>query len=256
MPFQPTPEMYGVLVLVFARIYTFINFLPLIGGDDVPGMVKVILCASLTPFLSFPLLVQGANYDIDSPFMLLLIKELVLGALMSLIVSLPLRIPEIIGDVIDNQRGAAVTDSFNPTSGGQSSMLGQLLSLTIMTYFITEGGITSLVHLLGNSFTLAPVGVVEMIQFGNRELLTVLYDLFTNYLKLFAILALPVMVAMFMAEVSLAISSRFAQSINVFSMAQPIKAAIAIGMMIALLPKINSAIMEALRVTMKMFGDV
>jgi len=26
--------------------------------------------------------------------------------------------------------------------------------------------------------------------------------------------------------------------------------------MIALLPKINSAIMEALRVTMKMFGDV
>jgi hypothetical protein len=39
-------------------------------------------------------------------------------------------------------------------------------------------------------------------------------------------------------------------------MAQPIKAAIAIGMMVALLPKINSAIMEALRVTMKMFGDV
>jgi type III secretory pathway component EscT len=61
---------------------------------------------------------------------------------------------------------------------------------------------------------------------------------------------------MFMAEISLAIASRFAQSMNVFSMAQPIKAVIAIAMMIPLLVKINSAIMEALRVTMKMFGGV
>jgi type III secretion protein T len=256
MPFHATPEMYGVLILVFARIYTFINFLPLIGGDDVPGMVKTILCASLTPFLSFPLLVQGASFDPSAPFFLLLIKELVLGALMSLIVSLPLRIPEIIGDVIDNQRGAAVTDSFNPTSGEQSSMLGQLLSLTIMTYFLTEGGITTLVNLLGNSFSLAPIGDVELFHFGNKKLMDVMVDLFTNYLKLFAILALPVMVAMFMAEVALAIASRFAQSMNVFSMAQPIKATIAIAMMIGLLPKINSAIMEALHITMKMFGNV
>jgi type III secretion protein T len=256
MPFQATPEMYGVLILVFARIYAFINFLPMIGGDDVPAMVKTILCASLTPFISFPMLVTGVSFDPNSPFLLLLIKELVLGALMSLIVSLPLRIPEIIGDVIDNQRGAAVTDSFNPTSGEQSSTLGQLLSLTIMAYFLTEGGITTLVNLLGNSFFLAPIGNMEFLQFGNKKLLDVMIELFTNYLKLFAILALPVMVAMFMAEVALAIASRFAQSMNVFSMAQPIKAVIAIAMMIGLLPKINSAIMEALRVTMKMFGDV
>lgn len=256
MPFQPTVEMYGVLVLVFARIYTFINFLPLIGGDDVPGMAKTILCASLTPFMAFPLLVQGVNFEITAPFYLLLIKELVIGALMSLIVSLPLRIPELIGDVIDNQRGAAVTDSFNPTSGGQSSMLGQLLSLTIMVYFLTDGGLNLLVNLLGNSFALTPVGNVDMLHFGNQKLYDTMVELFTNYLRLFAILALPVMVAMFMAEVSLAIASRFAQSMNVFSMAQPIKAAIAIGMMVSLLPKINSTIMEALRVTMKMFGSV
>lgn len=256
MPFQPTAEMYGVLVLVFARVFTFINFLPLIGGEDVPGMAKTIFCFSLTPFLAFPLLVQGVSYEITAPFYLLLIKELVIGALMSLIVSLPLRIPELIGDVIDNQRGAAVTDSFNPTSGGQSSMLGQLLSLTIMVYFLTDGGLNVLVNLLANSFSLTPVGNVDMLHFGNQKLYDTMVDLFTNYLRLFAILALPVMVAMFMAEVSLAIASRFAQSMNVFSMAQPIKAAIAIGMMVSLLPKINSTIMEALRVTMKMFGNV
>ena len=187
---------------------------------------------------------------------MLLIKELVIGALMSLIVSLPLRIPEIIGDVIDNQRGAAVTDSFNPTSGEQSSMLGQLLSLTIMTYFLTEGGLNTLVNLLGSSFSLLPVGSVEMLHFGNQKLNDTLTQLLINYLRLFAILALPVMVAMFMAEVALAIASRFAQSLNVFSMAQPIKALLAITMMIPLLPKINAAVLDALRVTMRMFGYV
>jgi type III secretory pathway component EscT len=43
---------------------------------------------------------------------------------------------------------------------------------------------------------------------------------------------------------------------NVFSMAQPIKALLAISMMIPLLPKINAAILDALRVTMRMFGHV
>jgi type III secretion protein T len=256
MPFSPTLETYGVVVLVFARIYTFINFLPLVGGDEVPGMVKTIFCASLTPFLASPLLVQGVSYEITAPFYLLLIKELLVGALMSLIVSLPLRIPELIGDVIDNQRGAAVTDSFNPTSGEQSSMLGQLLSLTIMTYFLSEGGLNQLVNLLGNSFTLTPVGNMDFLHFGNKRLYDSLVGMFVSYIGLFSILALPVMVAMFMAEISLAIASRFAQSLNVFSMAQPIKAVIAIAMMIPLLVKINSAIMEALHVTMKMFGDV
>jgi type III secretion protein T len=256
MLLQIAPEMYGIAILVFARVYTFISFLPLIGGDDVPRMVKVVFCASLTPLLAFPLLSQDLNFDNEAPFQLLLIKELVIGALMSFIVSLPLRIPDIIGDVIDNQRGAAVTDSFNPTSGEQSSMLGQLLSLTIMTYFLTEGGLNILVNLLGSSFTLLPVGNVEMLQFGNQKLSDTLTQLLINYLRLFAILALPVMVAMFMAEVALAIASRFAQSMNVFSMAQPIKALLAITMMIPLLPKMNAAILDALRVTMRMFGHV
>ena len=247
---------YGIFILVFARIYAFINFLPLIGGEDVPAMVKAILCFSLTPFLTMPLVAQGVGIDSEAPFYALLIKELLIGALMSLIVSFPLRIPEIIGDIIDNQRGAAVTDSFNPTSGGQTSMLGQLLSLTIMVYFLTEGGFTSLTELVGNSFAITPAGAMEMLQFGNQKLYDTLLKIFVNYLELFAILALPVMVAMFMAEISLAIASRFAQSLNVFSMAQPIKAVLAVSMMITLLPKINSAIMGALRLTMKMFNSV
>jgi type III secretion protein T len=229
--------------------------LPLVGGDDVPGMVKTILCISFTPFLAFPLLDSGNAFDPTAPFFALMIKELVLGALMSFIVSLPLRIPELIGDVIDNQRGAAVTDSFNPTSGEQSSMLGQLLSLTIMIYFLSEGGLTKLVDLLGNSFTLTPVGNMDMLQFGNHKLYDTIVQLFISYLELFSILALPVMVAMFMAEVSLAIASRFAQSLNVFSMAQPIKAVLATAMMIPLLIKINSTIMAAVQATIKMFGN-
>ena len=254
--FNPSLETYALIVLVFARVYTFINLLPLIGGDDVPAMIKTVFCASLTPFLVFPMLEQGLDKEITAPFYLLLMKELVIGALMSLIVSLPLRIPELIGDVIDNQRGAAVTDSYNPTSGEQSSMLGQLLSLTIMTYFLSEGGLNQLVNLLSNSFTVTPAGNLNFLQIGNQKLYDAVIGLFVDYMKLFSILALPVMVVMFMAEISLAIASRFAQSLNVFSMAQPIKAILAIAMMIPLLLKINSAIMDALHKTIKMLSNV
>jgi len=253
--FGVTPENLVLFVLVFARAYTFINFLPLVGGDTMPALIRAIFIMSFTPFIVMPMLAQGVSYQLAAPFYLLLIKELAVGILMAFVIGLPLKIPEIIGDIIDNQRGAAVTDSYNPASGEQTSILGQLLSLTIVTYFFTEGGLNILIGLLGQSFQLNPATDLDFT-FGNKNMQAVLLDLFSNYLHLFAILALPVMVAMFMAEISLAIASRFAQSLNVFSLAQPIKAAIALAMMVPLLPKINAAVLEATRTVMRMFGDV
>jgi type III secretory pathway component EscT len=58
-------------------------------------------------------------------------------------------------------------------------------------------------------------------------------------MSVFVLLALPVMVVMFLAEIALAVASRFAESLNVFTLAQPIKAIVAISMLIALMPKLS-----------------
>lgn len=53
------------------------------------------------------------------------------------------------------------------------------------------------------------------------------YNQFSQILLIAAVLAAPLLIAMFLAEFGLALISRFAPSLNVFVLAMPIKSAIA-----------------------------
>jgi type III secretion protein T len=243
----------AVVVLSFIRLYGFMYFFPLISGEQVPAMVRAVLCMALTPFLAFPLLDSGAGALVDTrEIYLLLFKEAAFGAFLGLVTGLPLRLPEIIGGMIDNQRGTAVTDTYNPTSGSDASLLGQLLSLTLVVYFFTAGGLDQLVLMLGGSFKLLPIS--SYVPTVDTDIWQVLLEMFTRYLGVFAILTLPVMVAMFLAEIALAVASRFAQSLNVFSLAQPIKALVAISLLVTMMPRITHEVMTWLNEIMVRFG--
>jgi type III secretion protein T len=193
---------------------------------------------SLTPFMAMPLLSGDLiSYNFQVLFYPLLVKEALVGSFIGLVVGLPMRLPDIIGSMIDNQRGSAVTDTYNPASGSDASLLGQLLSLTLVVYFLSSGGFQQLITMLAGSYKLLPIYSFTPVTGENAWI--VLLEVFLRYLTVFIILTLPIMAAMFLAEISLALASRFAQSLNVFSLAQPIKALVAISMLVTLMPKIN-----------------
>jgi type III secretion protein T len=242
-----------ILVLGFARLFGFMYFFPLISGDQVPSMVRALLCIGLTPYVVMGQIAGGALDPLNMPpFYALLAKEALFGAFLGLIVGLPMRLPEIIGNMIDNQRGSAVTDTFNPTSGSDASLLGQLLSLTMVVYFLTLGGFDQIILMLAGSFRLVPLDAF-MLTTGENAF-DILLELFIRYLSIFVILTLPVMLVMFMAEISLAVASRFAQSLNVFSLAQPVKALLAISMLLTLIPKINLEVTRFIEDLLRRFG--
>jgi type III secretion protein T len=228
----------AIVILCFARLFGFVYFFPLIGGDQVPPMIRTLMCMSLTPFMAMPLLSNGGiGPNFHDLFYPLLVKEALAGSFIGLVVGLPMRLPDIIGSMIDNQRGSAVTDTYNPASGSDASLLGQLLSLTLVVYFLSSGGFQQLITMLAGSYKLLPVD--SFVPVTGENAWAILLEIFIRYLTVFVILTLPIMAAMFLAEISLALASRFAQSLNVFSLAQPIKALVAISMLVTLMPKIN-----------------
>lgn len=242
-----------VLMLGFTRLYGLMYFFPLISSDQVPAMVRVLICLGLAPYVALPqLLGDPLDAQAMSMFHLLLIKEALAGAFLGLVVGLPLRLPEIIGNMIDNQRGSAVTDTYNPSSGGDDSLLGQLLSLAMAVCFLSSGGMDQLIAMLAGSYRLLPIDGFALLSGENPW--GILLELFLRYLSVFVILTLPVMAVMFLAEISLAVASRFAQSLNVFSLAQPIKAVVAISMLITLMPRINREVTSFLQDLLRRFG--
>ena len=247
-------ETVAVLILGFARLYGFLYFFPLISSDQVPAMVRAVLCIGLAPYVSMPQLAGGHELDPQAMqmFLSLLVKEALVGAFLGLIVGLPVRLPEIIGNMIDNQRGSAVTDTYNPSSGGDASLLGQLLSMAMVVYFLSAGGFDQIIAMLAGSFRLVPVDGFTITT--GEDAFHILLEVFQRYLSVFVILTLPVMAVMFLAEISLAVASRFAQSLNVFSLAQPVKALVAISMLITLMPRINREITVFIQDLLRRFG--
>jgi type III secretion protein T len=246
-------ETAAVMILCFARLFGFVYFFPLIGADQVPPMVRTMMCMALTPFLGMPLVAGELNGpELLKYFYPLLFKEALVGAFLGLVVGLPMRLPDIVGSMIDNQRGSAVTDTYNPTSGSDASLLGQLLSLAMVVYFLSSGGFQQLILMLAGSFKFVPVDGFVITTGENAW--NIFLEMFLRYLMVFVILTLPVMAAMFLAEISLALASRFAQSLNVFSLAQPVKALVAISMLVTLMPKINRELLAYINDMIRRFG--
>lgn len=225
--------------LAFARLMGFFALIPLFSSESIQPMVRAVILMGFTPFI-IHIPHPDTYFAMNGMLLAIVVKEALIGLFLGFLVSLPLRVPELIGEIIDNQRGAAVTAQYNPTMSGEASILGQFLSLAIITYFYLDGGLHQLITIVIQSFVIQPLGSTGF-NFG-ESVWAVVEPMFVSYMTLFAILSLPVMIAMFVAEISLGVSSRFAQSINVFALAQPIKSLVAILFLIALYPRILHSI--------------
>jgi type III secretion protein T len=127
------------------------------------------------------------------------------------------------------------------------------MSLAMVVYFFSSGGFDQLVIMMAGSFKLIPMDQFTIGSVADNVWALTL-EMFIRYLTVFVILTLPVMAAMFLAEISLAMASRFAQSLNVFSLAQPIKSLVAISMLITLMPKINREVVAYINDMLQRFG--
>jgi type III secretion protein SpaR/YscT/HrcT len=240
-------EAYATLLLLsFCRVFGFMKMMPHLAELKLPQGTKMVVFASITPFVAIG---QDAQTIMAYQLPFLAAKEVIIGLFLGFFVALPFKIPQMIGDLVDNQRGAAVNSQYNPATGDESSVLGTLLTLTAVTYFYTEGGMDKLITILASSFALQSA---YSFSFGFGEhFVDVAFVLLNNCMQLFAILALPMVLVMMMVDVSLGYTSKFAQSLNAFSLSQPIKAFVALSMLITIHPKIIDAIMQMVNKTVE-----
>jgi len=152
-------------------------------------------------------------------------KEILLGLLIGFVATIPFWAIEATGFIIDNQRGASIASTLNPTLGSQTSPTGLLLTQTLITLFFSGGAFLMLLGALFQSYVSWPVAT--FFPYVGEQWVVFFYSQFSQLLSLCVLLAAPLLIAMFLAEFGLALISRFAPSLNVFILAMPIKSIIA-----------------------------
>jgi len=212
----------AILTLCSVRLFVILSFLPPFSTLRLPRLLTkalaiiVSLPIILTPEFTF----QPPLINWQETLWLLAAKEVVLGLGMALILGLPFWAAEAAGAIIDVQRGAGFSETANSFTNDQTTVMGILMWLFMMVVFVKTGGLVSLIQLLYGSFEVWPlVDLTPNFSMAPNFLLDLL-----NLLVFTAVLvAMPLIILMLLADVTLFYISVFVPQLNVQSISMPVK---------------------------------
>lgn len=220
------------------------------------SLVRITAATAITPFLSTGL-IEGRTrnsilfawglmiYPIVAPTMTgelgstlnllgLIVKELVIGILIGFTAAKVFWIAMSVGFFVDNQRGASMASSMDPASGEETSPLGEFLQQVMIVLFYSGGGLLLFLSGVLESYVLWPVdSFYPQLDEAFPEFVLQVGDELT---RLVVVLAAPIIIAVFLSEFGLGLVNRFAPSLNVFSLAMPVKSLVALIVLVLYLP--------------------
>ncbi len=208
--------------LGFARCLGLTMILPLTTRLGLTGMHRAGVSAALSLFMMPLLLSQMTPADtVGAHMALLAVKETLLGFLLGVLFAAPFWAAETAGELIDQQRGSRSAIMPDPISEEENGTTATLFVLTIATIFILSGGMHWLIAALSESFHLWPANVLvpALRPAAGGYLLQTLDGILAAGL----VLAAPLLIAMLLAELGLALVGRFAPQLNIFDLSMSVK---------------------------------
>lgn len=214
------------LGLTQPRILALMIVLPMFARQTMPGLLRFGVAAGLGLVAAPMLLPELSRMPEGFGLVMLLFKEAALGFLLGFLIAIPFWSFEAVGFFIDNQRGASISATLNPLTGNDSSPLGLLFNQAFIVFVFASGVFLLILGLLYGSFRIWPV--MTWTPTLERAMAADWLMQLDGLVKVAVLLAAPAIVAMFLAEVGLALVSRFVPQLQVFFLAMPIKSGVAL----------------------------
>jgi flagellar biosynthetic protein FliR len=171
------------------------------------------------------------------------VTEVVIGAALGFVVQVLFAAVQYAGDLIDLTGGFSLQPAYDPLSMTTSSSVGRLHYLLATTLLFTSGGHLLIVRGFATSYEGMPVGGSVPTEQLAQVLITALSMMFLAALQI----AGPMVAVLLLADVALALLSRAAPALNIFSFGFPVKILLTmalLGLTFPLLPPALDALLE------------
>lgn len=207
-------------LLTLFRISIVLFLLPFFGGNSIPKTVKaalvLVLAGALWPQLSFP----GTEFPgTGVGLVIMILGEIILGLILGLLVLFFFGAVQFGGQIIGFQMGFSMVNVVDPITGVSNAVTAHFLYMCTMLTFLVLNGHLQLLQAVGMSFDYIPPGGLLL----TPSLATHIFE-FSNLMFVLAIkIAAPVMTALFLVDLSLALISRAAPQMHVLVLGFPIK---------------------------------
>lgn len=208
-------------LLVFTRLAGLFIFAPVLSSRSVPmrarAMVAMAFAVVVYPIV--PVSIQTPPHMGLFDLAPLIVSEMLIGAAIGAIASIPLLAMEMAGAIAGHQMGLSLARAYNPELETSVDVAGQMLFYIAGAVFLAIGGLDALFLSIVRSFDHVPLGVMD------AELLPL--DLFVGVLssgtELALRVALPVVGTLILILIALGFVMKTMPQINVLSVGFALK---------------------------------
>src|SRR5690625_2001340 len=245
-----------VFLLIFVRIIAFFVTMPLFSYRTIPNIFKIGLSFFLA-IIIFPS-VNLEEIVLDS-YVILLLKEIIIGLLIGLIAYVILSAVQIAGGFVDFQMGFAIANVVDPQTGAQSPILGQYFYIIALLFLLSVNGHYLVIDGIYNSFDF--IAVDQFISFSEQSFADFVIKTFNKMLIIAFQISIPIVGCLFLVDVSLGMIARTVPQLNVFVVGLPINIFVSfvvilifLSLYIALVRMLFSTMFEVMSTLMSLFG--
>jgi len=226
--------------LAFARIMAIIIHIPVLGGQNIPGQVRIglgfVLAIVLIPWKPLP---GDAEVIGAIGYALALGKEILIGTLVGYAADLAFGAIQIAGAAMSLGSGFESSRIFNPSMGDSGSAFDQIFVMTAATVFLMIDGHHLVIIAIQRTFQLLPVN--GDLPFSGLESVV---SATSTFISAGVHLALPVMTALLLTDFTLGLLARVAPQVQVYFLGLPVKVVVSLLalslMFVGLLPYLST----------------
>ncbi len=233
-----SPAQLLVFFLILARIIGLFTTAPILSDRAIPQMFKLSLAIWITIIFSFVIHVPVLSLSNNLQIGLALIGEFFIGFTMGFITRIIFVGVQMAGSLMDMQMGLSAAASFDPSSGGQTTIMERLMFyFTIALIFIFNAHHLFFVAIF-ESFKVIPLVKVVEFQGLYSQLGLLSSKIFLTALSL----SMPLLVIIFILDFSLGLLARLAPQVNVFNLGFQIKPMLGLWIFVFTLPMLSSEV--------------
>ena len=213
------PALGASFLLVFARTGTMVMLLPGLGEQNISARLRLTIALILAAVL-LPLHRNAYHIDTSAlgPTIVLLVEEIVIGAVLGLTARLTVSALDVAGSVIAQQLGLGFVTAVDPMQGEQGVILGNFLTMLGVTLFFATDMHHLVIFALNDSYTLFEPGELP----ASGDVAALVTKTVAGAFRIGIQLSAPFLVFGLLFNLGLGLLSRLMPQMQVFFVALPL----------------------------------
>lgn len=248
---------FSVLLLMFVRVSAFFVAVPFFSNRTIPPQLKIVLALMLAWMIYYT--VPTVTIPIDGNYILLIIKEAMIGLVIGLAAFIIMSVVQIAGGFIDFEMGFAMANIVDPHTGVQSPMMGQFFNMLILYLLIATNGHHLILDGIYYSYQFIPIEGFP--NFGNAGMAEFTMKLIAVVFSVAFQMSAPILASLFLVTLAIGITGKTVPQLNIFVVGFPLKIIvgflilmISMGIMIEVMQKVIELTITVMRELMHFLG--